>query len=102
MKTTGLTLNWEAPPSRREIYNTGVPQQKALTSRQNPRDPACRVEKEESAARCGPKGTLLIERLASCPLLKKSLCMTKTASIVTTAGGLQVDPSSKEECESGP
>lgn len=60
------------------------------------------TEREESAARCGPEGTLLIERLASRPTAKKSLCMTKSASIVTAAGGLQMDPSSKEECESGP
>lgn len=61
----------------------------------------CR-EREESAARCGPKGPPLIERLPPAPLLKKSLCKTKSASIVTAAGGLQMDPSPREECESGP
>lgn len=100
MKTTGPTLHWEAPPSCREIYNTGIPQRKALTLRQNPRDPACHGrEREQSAARCGPRGALLIERLASHPTAKKSLCLTKSASIDTAAGGLQMDPSSKEECE---
>lgn len=71
--------------------------------RQNPRDPARHVEKERKVLQdAAPKGPLLIERLPPAPLLKKSLCKTKSASIVTAAGGLEMDPSPREECESGP
>lgn len=42
----------------------------------------CR-QREESAARCGPKGTLLIERLASHPTAKKKFVYDKNQPLLS-------------------